>query len=94
MTVLATSYWPADTSAPVMETTVGGVLRAAAAAWPGRLAMVAGLPDPGMRKRWTYAELLADAERAARALTTRPQHPCRQVASEVPLAADPAGIQI
>jgi len=33
--------------------------------------MVGGLPDPGARQRWTYAELLADAERAARALTTR-----------------------
>ena len=66
-----TSHVPADTSAPVMETTVGGVLRAAAAAWPGRLAMVGGLPDPGMRKRWTYAQLLAQAEPAARALTAR-----------------------
>ena len=34
-----------------------------------RLAMVGGLPDPGARKRWTYAELLAEAEQAARALT-------------------------
>jgi len=32
MTTVATSYWPADTSDPVLETTVGGVLRAAAAA--------------------------------------------------------------
>lgn len=71
MTMLTTSYWPADTSAPVLETTVGGVLRAAAAADPGRVAMVGGLPDPGARKRWTYAQLLADAERAARALTAR-----------------------
>lgn len=34
MTTVATSYWPADTSEPVLETTVGGVLRAAAAAAP------------------------------------------------------------
>ncbi len=71
MTRLTASYWPADTSAPVMETTVGGVLRAAAAAWPGRPAMVAGVPDPGARKRWTYGRLLAEAERAARALAAR-----------------------
>ena len=71
MTTLMTSYWPADTSEPVLETTVGAVLRAAAAAAPGRLAMVGGLPDPAERKRWTYAELLADAERAARALAAR-----------------------
>jgi fatty-acyl-CoA synthase len=71
MTTVATSYWPADTSEPVLETTVGGVLRAAAAAGPQMLAMVGGVPDPEQRRRWTYAELLADAERAARALTAR-----------------------
>jgi fatty-acyl-CoA synthase len=71
MTTVATSYWPADTSEPVLETTVGGVLRAAAAAGPDMLAMVGGVPDPGQRRRWTYAELLAEAEQAARALTTR-----------------------
>jgi fatty-acyl-CoA synthase len=71
MTTVATSYWPADTSVPVRETTVGGVLRAAAAAGPGMLAMVGGLPDPAARSRWTYAQLLAEAEQAARALTAR-----------------------
>jgi fatty-acyl-CoA synthase len=71
MTTVATSYRPADTSAPVLETTVGGVLRAAAAAGPDMLAMVGGVPDPAQRGRWTYAELLAEAEQAARALTTR-----------------------
>jgi fatty-acyl-CoA synthase len=71
MTTVAMSYWPADTSEPVMETTVGGILRAAAAAGPDMLAMVAGMPDPGARRRWTYAQLLADAEQAARALTAR-----------------------
>ena len=30
MTTVATSYWSADTSEPVLETTVGGVLREAA----------------------------------------------------------------
>jgi len=71
MTTVSMSYWPADTSAPVEETTVGGVLRAAAAAGPQLTAMVAGVPDPGARRRWTFAELLAEAERAARALTAR-----------------------
>jgi len=71
MTTVTTSYWPADTSVPVRETTVGGVLRAAAAAGPGMLAMVGGLPDPAARRRWTYAQLLAEAEQAARALTAR-----------------------
>jgi len=68
---LSTSYWPADTSDEVRPTTVGGVLREAAAAAPERDAMVAGMPDPADRRRWTYAELLADAEQTARALLTR-----------------------
>ena len=55
----------------MLETTVGGVLRAAAAAGPQMLAMVGGVPDPEQRRRWTYAELLAEAEQAARALTAR-----------------------
>ncbi len=71
MTVLTTSYWPADTSAPIKESTVGGVLREAAAAGPDLPAMVAGLPGRGARKRWTYAQLLAEAEQAARALAAR-----------------------
>src|SRR5499433_1106539 len=71
MTTVATSYWPTDTSEPVLETTVGGVLRAAAAADPDMTAMVAGVPDPAARHRWTYAQLLAEAEQAARVLTAR-----------------------
>ena len=35
-----TCYVPTETVAPVLETTVGGVLRAAAADWPRRLAQV------------------------------------------------------
>jgi len=33
--------------------------------------MVGGMPDPADRKRWSYAQMLAEAEQAARALTTR-----------------------
>jgi fatty-acyl-CoA synthase len=71
MSEMTTSYWPADRSQPVLATTVGGVLRTAAATAPDRLAMVGGLADPADRKRWSYAELLAEAERAALALATR-----------------------
>ena len=71
MSEMTTSYWPADASEPVSETTVGGVLRTAAATAPDRLAMIGGTPDPADRKRWSYAELLTEAEQAARALTTR-----------------------
>ena len=68
---LASSHWPADTSEDVQETTIGAVLRGAARAAPDRTALVAGMPDPADRRRWTYAELLHDAELVARSLLTR-----------------------
>jgi fatty-acyl-CoA synthase len=68
---LTTSYWPADTSGEVLETTIGGILRDAAARAPAKTALIDGDPDRFERRRWTYAELLADAERAARALRLR-----------------------
>jgi fatty-acyl-CoA synthase len=68
---LASSYWPADRSQPLLDTTVGDLLRAAAAQVPGRLALVEGSPGPAARRTWTYAELLTVAERAARALLAR-----------------------
>jgi fatty-acyl-CoA synthase len=71
---LTTSHWPPDTSEPVRETTVGGLLREAAAAAPHRAALVEGRPGasaPADRRRWTYAELLADSERVAQALLAR-----------------------
>ena len=68
---LTESQVPADTSTPVLETTVGGILRAAAAAAPATVALVEGIADAAARRRWTYAGLLAEAEMAARALTQR-----------------------
>ncbi|MDY7103719.1 MAG: AMP-binding protein [Actinomycetota bacterium] len=47
------------------------MLRDAAAQAPDRLALVEGIPDAGARRRWTYAELLDDSERVARALLAR-----------------------
>ena len=68
---LSTSYWAADTSEPVLETTVGGVLRDAAARSGNATALVEAIPDKSNRRRWTYAELLEESERAARALLGR-----------------------
>jgi fatty-acyl-CoA synthase len=68
---LSTSYWPADTSSPVLETTIGGVLRAAAGRAAGQPALISGDPDPARRRQWRYGELLAGAERGARALLAR-----------------------
>jgi fatty-acyl-CoA synthase len=68
---LREAYWPADTSQPVMETTIGGVLQAAAEAAPGRTGLVFARPGDPVRRRWTFAELLTESERAACALLAR-----------------------
>jgi fatty-acyl-CoA synthase len=73
---LTSAYWPAaggtgdtDGAGEIRETTIGSILRDAAARAPGKAALIEG--DQDRRREWTYAELLADAERAARALLTR-----------------------
>ena len=68
---LANAYWPAQTFTPLRESTIGSVLRDAAARVPDKVALIDGDPVPGNRRRWTYRALLADAERAARALLQR-----------------------
>jgi len=68
MTRLTVSYWPADTSVPLVDWTVGDLLRSAAAAAPERVALVEGDPHPAARRRWTYSQLLADAEQVAAGL--------------------------
>jgi acyl-CoA synthetase (AMP-forming)/AMP-acid ligase II len=65
MTALTTSYWPARALTPMLKTTVGGVLRAAAWRAPDRIALIDG------DRQWTYAGLLAEAERVAHGLLTR-----------------------
>jgi len=68
---LSESYFPAQDDDVVLETTVGGILRAQAAATPDAEALVEADIAGELRRRWTYAELLADAERLARALLSR-----------------------
>jgi fatty-acyl-CoA synthase len=71
-TPLARAHWPASASAAgIRETTIGSVLRDAAGRAPDKIALIDGDPDRRGRRQWTYAELLADAERAARALLSR-----------------------
>ncbi len=65
---LTESYWPADASTELLDTTLGALLREVAAAVPDRMALVTGDEDPARRRRWTYAQLLGDSERLARAL--------------------------
>ncbi len=72
ITPLASAYWPASTTAGgIRETTIGSILRDAAGRAPDKTALIDGDPDRPDRCQWTYAELLADAESAARALLTR-----------------------
>ena len=68
---LTISYWPADTSTPVLDTTIGSVLHTAAKRAPGQPALIAGDPGPAQRRQWSYGQLLAEAERAAHALLAR-----------------------
>jgi len=65
VTTLTMSHWHASPLTPILKTTVGGVLRAAAWRAPDRVALIDG------DRRWTYAELLDEAERAARGLLAR-----------------------
>src|SRR5215469_17243435 len=69
--MLSTSHWPDDRVEPVLETTVGGILRAAAERAAGAVAVVEGVPDRAARRRWTFEDLLEESERAARALLGR-----------------------
>jgi fatty-acyl-CoA synthase len=60
-----------SSAAEVLETTVGGVLREAAERAAETIALVEGTRDRAARRRWSYADLLADAEQVARALLGR-----------------------
>jgi fatty-acyl-CoA synthase len=68
---LSESYYPGDTSSPVLETTVGDVLREAAELTPDAVALVEGIDDAARRRTWTFGELLRDSELVARALASR-----------------------
>ncbi|MDP1821476.1 MAG: AMP-binding protein [Acidimicrobiales bacterium] len=69
---LTESYWPAEPSITIEESTVGSALRAAAEQHGPRPAMAEGTPGrPEDRRRWSFDELVADAERVAGALLER-----------------------
>src|SRR3954464_3415104 len=62
------AYWPADESTPLLELSLGGLLKAVAGRVPERTALVEGTPDG---RRWTYQELLDEARPRPRALLHR-----------------------
>jgi len=78
---LTSSYRAADTSRPVWNMTAGDALRHAAEVARDRTALIEAVPAgiaslsgaAATDRRWTYPELLADAEACARWLLTRYQ---------------------
>jgi fatty-acyl-CoA synthase len=68
---LTESYCPAQTDEALIDSTVGSVLRDAAARNPDAPAVHEVDADGLLARHWTFAELLADSERLAHALLTR-----------------------
>ena len=69
--VLTESHVAGPVTPAVREATFGELLRKAAEAAPARPALIAGVPDPKLRREWTYAHLYREVRRTARALLTR-----------------------
>jgi fatty-acyl-CoA synthase len=68
---LSDSHFPAQGGPEPASLTFGDMLRASAAAAPNRPAIRELDYDGAILRTWTYAELLRDAERLARALASR-----------------------
>ena len=68
---LTESYVAGPTAPAVRDITLGQLLEQAARSAPDRLALIAGVPDPALRRQWTYSELYTEAQRTARALLQR-----------------------
>lgn len=68
---LTASYFAATTDDAVLDTTVGGLLISRAAETPDIEALVEADLTGRRRRRWTYAQLAADARRLATALLSR-----------------------
>ena len=68
---LTRSYFPAQHDLPVLETTVGGVLRDQAKRTPDATALIEPALNGKAGRRWTYLELFNVAERLAHALSSR-----------------------
>ena len=62
---LTESYIAGPTTPAVRDITLGQLLEQAARSAPDRLALIAGVPDPALRRQWTYSELYTEAQRTA-----------------------------
>ncbi|WP_236582064.1 class I adenylate-forming enzyme family protein [Hydrogenophaga sp. BPS33] len=65
---LTESLWPAEVDQPLLHITIGDLLRQLAREVPERIGFVEAPLPPMPTRRWTNAQLLAEAERSARAL--------------------------
>lgn len=68
---LSISHFPAQADTEIRDITVGGLLREVAATNPDAVAMVDVADNGDCGQSWSYAELLAQSERLAKALATR-----------------------
>ena len=68
---LVESYFPAQGGAEPAPLTIGGMLRQSAEKVPDQFALKELDYAGGVCRTWTYAELLTDVERLARALASR-----------------------
>ena len=68
---LTESYFPAQDNTPYREMTIAGMLREQAGRLGDQKALRELLDDGEIGREWTYAELLADAEKMGRALASR-----------------------
>src|SRR3954449_8682037 len=68
---LTESYIAGPLAPAVRDITLGQLLERATSSAPDRIALISGVPDPTLRRQWTYAELYAEAQRTARALLSR-----------------------
>ncbi|EAQ29111.1 putative long-chain fatty-acid-CoA ligase [Erythrobacter sp. NAP1] len=68
---LEEAYFPAQTDTDYKERTIEGELRAQVAERPDAMALRELLADGNIGREWTYAQLLEDAGRCARALASR-----------------------
>ncbi|NNC38049.1 MAG: AMP-binding protein [Hyphomonadaceae bacterium] len=71
---LKESYFPAQMGSQIAATTVGGVLRTAAANSPNAIALVEADISGDLGREWSYTQLLSDSENLARALLSRFKH--------------------
>ena len=56
---LTESYVAGPATPAVRDITLGQLLEQAATSAPDRIALISGVPDPALRRQWTYAAVLS-----------------------------------